>query len=167
MLEVSRRTVLAATILGAASLAFRTAAGQSDAVLSDAVAASDSDEVAKVLTRGPALTATATPELPLPPPEMRSLSVPETERRRVLYFYAEWCVLSQRARSYSAQLARAYGELVNYSPVDIDTLEGDAWVRLYQVPFVPVFVVLSPDGQAISMLYSPADMSRNVQVLTS
>jgi thiol-disulfide isomerase/thioredoxin len=93
--------------------------------------------------------------------------VAAAERRTVLYFYASWCVLSRRANAFQSNLARAYRNVVNYRKVDIDSLEGEAWVRLYQVPFVPVFVVLDADGQLVEMFYSPAQMSQNARALTA
>jgi thiol-disulfide isomerase/thioredoxin len=145
--SVTRRGVLVASIAAAAALAFRTAAGQEPEPVASPIASPDPN-----------------PGVPLP---VRGLSVAAAERRTVLYFYASWCVLSKRANTFQSNLARAYRNVVNYQKIDIDTLEGEAWVKLYQVPFVPVFVVLDPDGKLIEMFYSPAQMSQNARALSA
>lgn len=140
---MTRRTFMAATALAAAGLAFRAAlrgvAGQGELPVTPEAEAMSLDELplAEALTEvDPAL------------------------RRTVLHFYADWCLLSQRAQPFVTRLQAAYLDAVHVEHIDIQTPEGRELGLRYQVPFIPTFVVLDASGAFEVMYYSPAEVSR-------
>ncbi len=142
----TRRAFLAGTLLAAAELAFRAASGLADATVPPPDAATEE----------------ALDALPLAAP---GRSVAPAERMTVLQFYADWCLLSQRARPFVTRLQEAYRDAVNFQLVDIETPEGRALGDTFQIPFIPTFVVISPAGAPQAMYYSPGEVSRNASSL--
>ena len=100
--------------------------------------------------------------MPLPVPG-RARAVAQSARPRVLLFFAQWCVISQRNRPFVQRFASTYKDTVNFEEIDIDTPEGQALVVKHQVPFVPTFVVLKSDGTFQNMFYTQQQVSQNAQ----
>lgn len=145
-IRLTRRAALAGGVLMLAELAFRAAWSEAQ-------------------TGQEFPPATETLVVPLPVPG-RARALAQSERPRVLLFYAQWCVISQRNRPFVQRFASTYENTVNFEEIDIDTPDGQALVVKYQVPFVPTFVVLKPDGTFQNMFYTQQQVSQNAQSFT-
>ncbi len=142
-IRLTRRAALAGGALMVAELAFRAAWSEAQ-------------------TGQEFPPATVTPVVPLPVPG-RARAVAQSARPRVLLFYAQWCVISQRNRPFVQRFASTYENTINFEQIDIDSPEGHALVVKYQVPFVPTFVVLKSDGTFQNMFFTQQQVSQNAQ----
>lgn len=140
---MTRRAFMAATALAAAGLAFRAAlrgvAGQGEAPATPEAHA----DAGNALTLAEATAA-----------------IDPAQRRTVLCFVADWCVLSQRALPFVTRMQAAYENAVNVEFVDIETPDGRELGLRHQIPFIPTFVVLDPAGTFEVMYYAPAEVAR-------
>ncbi len=142
-ISLSRRAALVGSVAALAHVAFVTAAGRAQ-----------TPEPALDVTQVPIATL---PEFPAPDVRAQALS----EQPRVLQFYATWCRLCDNVAPFVAQYATAYRNVVSFRRLDIETEEGIAWALRLQVPFVPTFAVIEPDGKLLTLLYSQDEMLQN------
>lgn len=89
----------------------------------------------------------------------------EADKRLFVFFHAPWCGICARMKAEVLADPAVREALERYVPVAIDVERDPHLARKYQVPAVPIFLILGEGGQAEARAIGEMDTRRMLAFL--